>query len=155
MRCVLAVLIAVVQVAGSWLCCCGPDRLFVVRTTQAVPSHCEELAVASAAPATCPHCKQSKSESQPTPAKPSDPPRKHPPLPDQCPCGGLSIEAVPAVAAATEHESTGPVLPPPFPAEVYPSIGLTATTGVTPGGVSELPFLPAQSRLYAHHVLRC
>lgn len=154
MRTGLAVLIAVVQVAGSWLCCCGPDRLFAVRSA-AVPAHCDEPAVASAAPASCPHCKQSGAASKPAPAKPGQP-RKHPPLPDQCPCGGMKIEAVPvAVAVTAEQVLSGPALPAPFPADVAAPLTLTASMGVTLEGVSELPFLPTEDRLFVHHALLC
>lgn len=148
MRVALALLIAVVQVAGSWLCCCGPDRWLADRSAPAVSSHCDELAVASAEPATCPHCQQAEKETNPAKA-----PRKHSPLPDQCPCGGMKIESVPPPVATTAH-GTADVFPAPFPADPSPSLTL-AVSGVVPGGVSELPFLPAESRLFVHHVLRC
>jgi len=150
-RVVLAVLIAVVQVAGSWLCCCGPDRWFVERSASPAPAHCDGLAVATAEPAACPHCKPSGAESKPASGKA---PRKHAPLPDQCPCGGMKIESVPPAVATTDHGTTAQVFPAPFPIDGFPPHSVVVV-GLTPGGISELPFLPAEGRLYAHHVLRC
>lgn len=151
MRVALAILIAVVQVAGSWLCCCGPDRWLADRAVSAVPSHCDEPAVASAEPATCPHCKQAVTGSKPAPTKA---PRRHSPLPDQCPCGGMKIESVPPAVTTPEQGATTHVLPAPFAVDLYRTHSVS-TSGLVPGGLSELPFLPADGRLFAHHVLRC
>jgi hypothetical protein len=150
-RVALAILIAVVQVAGSWLCCCGPDRWLAGRSTQGPPSHCGEPAVATADPVTCPHCKQAGVESKPAPTKA---PRKHSPLPDQCPCGGMKIESVPPAVTAPEPAASAHALFAPFTADVC-TPDTVAASGLVPGGVSGLPFLPAESRLFVHHVLRC
>jgi hypothetical protein len=144
-RVALALLIAVVQVAGSWLCCCGPALWLANPTSPVAASHCGEPAVASADPAPCPHCKHSGTESKPSPS-----PRKHSPMPDQCPCGGMKIESVPPAVTTAEPGATHP-LPAPFPLDLSPLHLAIAATGL----VSELPFLPAEGRLYAHHVLRC
>jgi hypothetical protein len=67
----------------------------------------------------------------------------------------MKIESVPPAVTTTDQGVTTHVQPTPFPANLYPPHVTLAASGLVPGGVSELPFLPAESRLFAHHVLRC
>lgn len=129
MRVLLAMLVGLAQVAGPWLCCCGPARA-------ATPA-----AVTPAPAETCPHCKCKATE---LPAKQS------PTLPDPCPCGGKATE--PAPPAKTEPAVAFDLDPPAF---VGPVARPAAVVLLPPVGVSELPFLPPGARLYVHHVLRC
>ena len=144
MRCPLAVLIAVVQVAGSWLCCCGPDRL-VGRPAA------EFAAVPVSEPASaCPHCKAA-----------ADAPRPERPQPDQtksphrCPCGGKAIEAVRPAADTAELARADLLLSAPVLTALDVALPLPAAEVTSAAGLCDLPFLPGEARLFAHHVLRC
>jgi hypothetical protein len=138
----LASLVAVAQAAGPWLsCCCVPARL--------------ATALAST-PSDCTHCRPAA----PTTAgccRPQAEPLGHPgpqPAPERCPFSGQVVDAVPpATAERTDRPLNVPAsflaaLPAP---SCVPAPALAAPAG----GVTDLPFLTAEAKLYAHHVLRC
>lgn len=152
MRLILAMLVALVQVAGPWLCCCGPARLFAAAPAPVVATTAQ--AGPEPEPA-CPHCKAAKQQASPAPAKHAPCPDNR--TPDRCPCGGVAYQQAPAVVSDTGSDlrfepsttvatflTVAELLPPCLPADV----------GVT-GGLSDLPFLTAEHRLFSHHALRC
>ena len=137
MRLVLVFLLTLAQVAGPWLCCCGPSRLAAAPRVPAAPpepEHCPH----------CPHC-------PPKPAVP-DAPAETPAVPERCPCCLVVVVAVPADK------------PDPTPADITvenPTIGWPVFVSAgreavrPPVGLRELPHLTTSDRLFAHHVLRC
>lgn len=143
MQVFLAILIAVTQVAGPWLCCCGPARIASTFTAevpkQSIPSKKPPVA-------RCPHCVAEI----PAPSDPTHPPKPVPTEP--CPCGGVELVAVPPAVSAVSFDldqlvSVVPKFGAPFVIEIV--------IPVDPSGLRELPFLTTAERLYAHHVLRC
>ena len=137
MRVLLAILVGVVQVAGPLLCCCLPARLAAAPVERSAPAE-----------PVCPHYRPVKSAEPNAPAE-----RDRSPLPHHCPCGGKSLQAVTPklIEPSSDLELTGLVLPSLvlFPV-VQPS-----PRPVAVAGVSDLPFLSTQTRLFTHHALRC
>ena len=143
MQLVLAILIAVTQVASPWLCCCGPSRIASTfqSGTRKQPIPAKEPPVAH-----CPHC----AAENPTPSDPTSPPK---PIPtERCPCGGVEFVAVPPAASAVSFDLDQLVsVVFEFDAPFLIEIAIL----IEPSGLRELPFLTTAERLYAHHVLRC
>jgi hypothetical protein len=144
MRVGLAILIAVVQLAGPWLCCCGPARVvaaFARTKTETRPT--------PPAPPHCPLCAQSEPNPAPTP-------EKKPVQPDRCPCGGAEFVALPvSLAKADDGPAVGvPQWEPPSITPLY-SFRVRSVALSGDEGLRELPTLTTADRLYAHHVLRC
>ena len=144
MRVGLAILIAVVQLAGPWLCCCGPARVvaaFARTETETRPT--------PPAPPHCPLCAQSEPKPAPTP-------EKKPTEPQRCPCGGAEFVALPvALSKADDGPTAGvPLWEPPAFALLYP-FRVQSVVPLGDVGLRELPHLTTADRLYAHHVLRC
>jgi hypothetical protein len=144
MRVGLAILIAVVQLVGPWLCCCGPARVvaaFARSKTETDPT--------PPAKPHCPLCAQSEPKPAPTP-------EKKPPPTDRCPCGGAEFVALPVTLWKSDDVPTagGPVWE---PASFTPLYSFRVESVVLSGdeGLRELPHLTTADRLYAHHVLRC
>ena len=94
----------------------------------------------------CPYCSKSEPLAAPTDSTPA-------PAPDECPCGGVELVAIPAerpsdvvvpLALAVERTEfaafTAPVI-----SQVVASVP----------GLRELPNLTVEDILYKHHVLRC
>lgn len=132
MRIVLAIVMAVTQLAGPWLCCCGPEREWA-----GVPAH---------EPVGCPHCKPE------CPLQPTDHERTPPCGPDRCPFGGMTAVFVPAdkpemLALADLLVSLVVALP--------QQVDVGSVTLLSAVGLREVPHLTATDRLFAHHVLRC
>lgn len=133
MRIALAIVMTITQLAGPWLCCCGP-----VRAWAAVPTHQE---------GGCPHCKRECPSPQP-----AEPERTPPCGPDRCPYGGMQAVFVPA--DKPEMPVLADLLVPlvvPFPQQVEAA---SVTVQAVPG-LRQLPHLTAADRLFVHHVLRC
>ena len=154
MQVVLAILVALVQVAGPWLCCCGPARLFGSAQVS-IPA-----AVAQAEPEpepACPHCKAAKQTAKSIPAPAKQHPCPDDRTPDRCPCGGVAYQQPPAVVseAGLDFRFEPSVLVATFlPAAELLLPGQPAGMGHS-GGVSDLPFLTTEHRLFVHHALRC
>ena len=138
MRLTLAIVMTVAQLAGPWLCCCGPMR----------------AATAVAGPVTkvppvddcCPHCKK---ESPP----PADDTPKKPRVPCPCaPCCSVLATAVPADKPSVPTFDSLLVV-----VSVEPPRPMRSVVVAPPAvfGLRELPLLTTADRLYAHHVLRC
>jgi len=140
MRISLVMLIAVVQVAGPWLCCCGPARLSGAMATAA-----RKTTVAATSVSTdCPHCRKSV-----VPAEPKSPTHE----PESRPCGGVELLAMVAERATeTALVFTFTVEPYGFAVLVAPVVSLSVAS--VPG-LRELPNLTTHDLLYKHHVLRC
>jgi hypothetical protein len=144
MRLVLAIVLTVAQLAGPWLCCCGPARVAKAVAgpeTKAPP-------VNDPAHGGCPHCKKEA----PTPPPPSDAPAKGPHAPDRCPCGGVLASVVPADKPAVVTADALLVVVSVEPPQAVP---LVSVSPPAVAGLRELPHLTTAERLYAHHVLRC
>lgn len=146
MRLTLAIVMTVAQLAGPWLCCCGPTR---AETPVAGP-------VAKAPPVGdpshggCPHCKKDSPACPPT----DDAPKK-PHAPDRCPCcpcGGVVATATPADNPSVPTFDTLLVV-----VSVEPPQPMRSAVAAPPAvfGLREGPLLTTADRLYAHHVLRC
>ena len=144
MRIALVILIAVAQLAGPWLCSCGAARAstVIVRMSEGPP-----VAPASGC-RLCPLCQKNALPVAPVPAD-----SKPAPVPDQCPCGGAELVALPAKAPVDAAVlSTFAVEPFGFAAFSAPVISLAVAS--VPG-LRELPNLTVHDRLFKHHVMRC
>jgi hypothetical protein len=142
MRLVLAIVLTVAQLAGPWLCCCGPTRL----AKAVAGSETKAPPVSDPAHGGCPHCKKE------APTPPSDVPPKGPHAPDRCPCGGVLASVVPAdkpTVATTDSLLVVVSVEPPQ------AVLLVSVSPLTVAGLRELPHLTTAERLYAHHVLLC
>ncbi|MFO0850030.1 MAG: hypothetical protein U0871_15970 [Gemmataceae bacterium] len=140
MRLLLAILVGVVQAAGPLLCCCLPARL-----AAATPAPVEPTLPAEPV---CSHCRTAK----PEPAAPAKD-HKKPPVPHRCPCGGQSVQAATPklIQPPSDLEPVGLT---PAVSSLVSNAGLPRAS-VAPSGVSDLPFLTTDARLYTHHALRC
>lgn len=149
MQVVLAIVVALVQMAGPWLCCCGPSRLFA--PTLPIRAGSEPASI-------CSHCSPTGPDvttSAHVPGQRSSYPRD--PVPSDCPCADHAYQQAPAVVSESdlglrpygetqvvEFVTTAELLPPCLPAD----IGVIAS-------LSDLPFLSTAHRLFVHHALRC
>ena len=144
MRIALVILIAVAQLAGHWLCSCG-----AVRAATAIVRMSEGPPVAPASG--CSRCPLCQKNALPVMAVPAD--SKPVPVPDQCPCGGVELVALPAkVTVDAADLTTFAVEPFGFAAFSAPVVSLAVAS--VPG-LRELPNLTVHDRLFKHHVLRC
>lgn len=140
MRLALVILIAVVQVAGPWLCCCGAAR--VMATSSVVARQNSPAAPDAVGCSKCPHCPKSQTPVEPLPHEP-----------EPCPCGGIELLAVPTERSAEIAEVlTVTVEPFGFAVLTAPVVSRSVTS--VPG-LRELPNLTTHDLLYKHHVLRC
>ena len=146
MRIALVILIAVVQVAGPWLCCCGPARLVAGITGKSQAKPVVAAPVKKTTSYDCPHCKKSQ-----LPATPGSGDSTPVPVPDQCPCGGVELVAVPSEPPV---EVATPVAVEPFAFAAFSAPVISLAVASVPG-LRELPNLTVHDRLFKHHVLRC
>jgi hypothetical protein len=146
----LSIYLALVTLAGPWLCCCTAARATtsLLRSTPASPAKPE---------AECPSCCRHHVTVPHQPAKES--PRHDRPARQPCPCGQDSnrtavaldtesarhLQPVPAVANPTD-------VPCLLVTEVVPA---EAAPGLIDGAQSALPFLSTAELLRAFHLLRC
>jgi hypothetical protein len=147
--------VAVVQVAGPWLCCCGPAHAFAAA---AAPVNAEAAPV-SEPPSGCPVCAKLAAEKGQreavAPAVPHHPSPTPPVVPERCPCGGATIEAAPPATLETAADSLlAFVAGLGFVPALVPVPAAVASELPT-AGVSDLPFLPPGTRTRVHHVLHC
>jgi hypothetical protein len=145
MHTALAILITLAQVAGPWLCCCGPER---VSAAFAVQVDAKSAPPAQKPTSDCPHCK--KPESPPAPV-PTDSKPLH--TPDPCPCGGVELVAVPVERVGEAADLVASAVEPCSFAAFTSTVISHAVASVP--GLRELPIMTVRDRLYAHHVLRC
>ena len=146
MRLALAILIAVTQTAGPWLCCCGAERLTAALATR--PSEAKPApAKAPACHHTCPHCATPQDE------PPAPPPDHKPPIPERCPCGCVELVAV-LTTKTDGADPTAAGLIPVTPA-VPEAVAVGSHSPAEWAGRRAVPHLTTDDRLYAHHVLRC
>lgn len=147
MHTALAILITLAQVAGPWLCCCGPVR---VSATLAGTAEAKPVAPAKQPSSDCPHCKKQESPAAPVPTD-----SKPHPTPDACPCGGVELVAVPVerLVEAAELVAVGDSVAPGGVAAFDSPVISHAVASVP--GLRELPNMTVRDRLFAHHVLRC
>lgn len=143
MRLVLALIAAIANAAGPWLCCCAVGTMLAgpPPATAAAPIPVESID-------DCSHCclqkalstDESKPASNPSPSKP-------------CPCQER-METIPAIAPA----SSDPVMALDFAAEYWQNSAFS-TTSLEPIAVavqaSERTFPPPELRQRYHHVLNC
>jgi hypothetical protein len=143
MRLALATLIAVTQLVGPWLCCCGPGRIAAAFDSTAP--------AANKSVPTCPHCAGAGAEA----AEPGwDAPKPAHPLPDRCPCGGVELVAVPADKGERHAPSVAALLV-PVSAEPNAPLPVESFTPADLPGLRGTPHLTTSDRLYVHHALRC
>lgn len=158
MRTLFAILMTVAQVAGPWLCCCGPALAFA-----STPSASRSIESPAPADETCPLCAKAKSRpagvAVETPApKPSPAHPTAPSPPGRCPC--CATKFVDAVATGPTRDADPAVAElaffPPALALLCPTADVPAPPAVADlPGVCDLPFLTTEARLNAHHALRC
>lgn len=150
MKFVLAILVVVVQVAGPWLCCCGMPQLFARDA-----SCCAAPVAPPKAEPDCPMCKHLQKKEGTAKSDPAHPSHDGG-FPEPCPMGGKSFEALPLTVADSGHPSQNDFLADASAtltvAEWTPSASVAIDRGEN---LSELPFLPTEARLFAHHALRC
>ncbi len=155
MRTALAIFVAVVQVAGPWLCCCGPVHAFAAAS---VPAQVQSEFAPTPEPSGCPVCAKLAADKGQreavAPAVPTHPTPHAPTVPEPCPCGGVVLDTAPPAALETGADS--------LLAFVADLGGLPLARAVAPvavarpaGGLSDLPFLPPGTRTRVHHVLHC
>ena len=145
MRVLLAIAVTVAQVAGPWLCCCGPARMFLTAAPIVSVASTVQPRVHAGG---CPHCVETGETPGPTEAPVS-------PVPEPCPCGGLAIDAVPPAPIDRETTLTPDVSPTPSPFALAPWVACPSVTVSDRPGLSQLPFTPTAVRLFTHHALRC
>lgn len=148
MRTLVAILVTVAQVAGPWLCCCGPARAFASAPTATKPVE---------VPADhCPLCAKAKPTGDAAePAAPSNP---GPTLPGRCPCCATKLADALAFEPSRSFDATPAALGffPPTLAALCPTADVPAPPAIDAlPGTSDLPFLTADTRLFTHHALRC
>jgi len=144
-RGLLAILLIGIQVAGPWLCCCGP-----LSPSRWVKPKTESAHQEKSGP-TCPHCRTSE------PKAPSDAKDEIPkPHPEKCPYKGACWEALPA-SASDSVDSKAFAAFVQFNAHTANNLEplLAIPLAAKPHGTATLPFLTTEARLYAHHALRC
>lgn len=131
MRLAVVLLVALLNTADPWLCCC------VLAAMTAAPAQAAETT-----PVACPHC--------PPPAQP-DTPKPAQPVPP-CPCLARMAATVPALPpeAVADPFATAP----DWAVWVEP-VSVPTAVRAAPEAVSGLPFLTAETRLRVHHVLLC
>ncbi len=141
MRFALAVIAALANAAGPWLCCCGVAAVLgsAKPATAAVPT-------ATTCTVTCPHCQEEAEDAAKT-SSPTAPPK---PCPWQERLAFAPLTVPPASdtgdaidAINTDFQILGETVP------------LVSTPVVVGPRVNEMPFLTAETRLRVHHVLRC
>ena len=137
MRVFLAILMTVAQIAGPWLCCCGPVRAAASQASAKAPPPVTDD--------TCPHCKE---HTPPPPVQPKDPPK----APDRCPCGGVLVMSAPADKPELPKLDSLLVVVTVEPPQTIPLVSASPRAVC---GLREVPHLTAEDRLFAHHVLRC
>jgi hypothetical protein len=143
MRVGLAILIAMIQLVGPWLCCCGPSRLVVAFAPVNPPEPVKS---------SCPHCEKECPKTAPKPKEQSVPKK---PLPtDHCPCGGVVLIALPT-EKTDRTDLLLAVLLLPTSNEIRQPVMVESVTPVSYPGRRIVPLLTAADRLYEHHVLRC
>ena len=147
MRIALVILIAVAQLAGHWLCSCGAARAStaIVRMSEGSP-----VAPASGC-SHCPLCKKVPKSAAPAAPVPAD--SKSVPVPDQCPCSGVELVALPAKAPVDAADLSA-VAAEPFGFTAFSAPVVSLAVASVPG-LRELPNLTVHDRLFKHHVLRC
>lgn len=151
MRLILAIVVAVTQVAGPWLCCCGPTRAVAVAVKPRKNSSDESPKPLSG----CPLCAKLCGGTVVSPAVPVLPIQHPSNLPDPCPCGGVTLD-VAAPAVLDPSDSLGEFaasLAFSDPALPEPVVRLVAEP--RPPHLSDVPFLPPGERTRVHHVLHC
>ena len=141
---VLAIVLTFAQLAGPWLCCCGPMRV----TTAVAGLVTKAPPVDNGSHVVCPHCKKEVPACPPA----DDTPKPDPFAPDRCPCGGVMSAAAPADKPSVPTADALLVV-----VSVEPPRAMIPVPGSSPAvvGLRELPHLTTSDRLYAHHVLRC
>lgn len=134
MRFTLAIMAALANAAGPWLCCCA----LAAATVPPTPAK-------KSAPK-CSHCVEAetpvpKSPAVPAPAKP-------------CPCKERHAATPTAVQPATETSVAADAIAHDFsaPAGVAEVVSLAIPSRLARPG---WPFLTTEARLHVHHVLRC
>lgn len=143
MRVLQLIVLAVAQLVGPWLCCCGPLAV----------AHAPDRPATTAAPVEdhgdCPHCK--KDSAKPAQEQPARYP-KTPKSPDNCPC--CALMPVPLPADKSQLLTADALL---VAVTVVPPEQIQLESVCLQGlvGLRELPLLSAEERLFAHHVLRC
>lgn len=163
MRAFLAIVVAVIQVAGPSLCCCGPTQLLA----RAFPRIQQLAEVSEQFPATpksaeseCPICARRAAKSLESTAvaraKPTPPAPLAPAVPEPCPCGGYVLEIAPPAnldrdaSQLVEFATTLAIEPLSVPEPTA-----IPREAPQPAGLSELRFLPPGERTRVHHVLHC
>lgn len=151
MRLLLAIAVTVAQVAGPWLCCCGPARLLA-----AAPAESHAPVSPASAASGCPFCRHTEPDLTPTARDASPPASPKPGLPAPCPCGGVSLEAIPPAVADRDAiaDATAPFALPALWV-LAPDVPIPQVQSANLPGTSDLPFLTTATRLWVHHALRC
>lgn len=136
MRFALAIIAALANAAGPWLCCC------VMAVMVSKPAKADT----PKSVAKCSHCKDEPTGDTKAPAKPA--PAK------QCPCQEHLIADPSTVQPITESAQAADSISHDFnmfvgAAEILPP-PTAGPSQLVPG-----PFMTAETRLHVHHVLRC
>lgn len=135
MRFALAILAALANAAGPWLCCC----LMAVMVSKPAKADAPKTT------AKCSHCKDepadTKAPAKPTPAKP-------------CPCQEHLTFEPSAVQPATETVLTADTIS--HDSNLFVEVvAVLPTPSPAPSQLADGPFLTSDTRLHVHHVLRC
>lgn len=136
MRLCLAILVALTNAAGPWLCCCAFAATVVrpIQATQFANVPVSKIAV-------CPHCRTTNDDKNQTPIqKPAEPIR-------HCMPGVTPV--IPAVSSAVDNLPT-------VPFTVWEATVITQTVNATVYvHVRLTPLLTSDERVRTHHVMTC
>ncbi|QEL17258.1 hypothetical protein [Limnoglobus roseus] len=145
MRFALAIIAALANAAGPWLCCCAMS----VMVGTPLPAKAGTIAPVKKSAPKCSHCEETpvpggelKSQpAKPAPAKP-------------CPCKERQVSNPTTVQPVTETATTADVISHDFNLVVGP-VEIVLNPEPAPSQVLGWPFMTTETRLHVHHVLRC
>lgn len=136
MQLCLAILVAITNAAGPWLCCCA-FAATIVRPMQANP----DVTAPVSKPSACPHCRTTDDDKKQSPIqKPADSQRNcMPGVTPAIPAVTSEVDSIPILSFAF-WEATS--IPQTAKAAVYVHVRLT-------------PLLTSDERVRTHHVMTC
>ena len=144
-------IVVAVQVAGPWLCCCGPLR--DLTAARGIATVGDKLRVAP----TCPHCKTKESrpasDSQSTPNERDK--HRSDTMPGQCPFAGVCWDSRLVTPLEFSDHDISCYLSTTVAATAFEPLVLIQNDAIDSYRTPDLPFLTTEARLYAHHALRC
>lgn len=135
MKVLVAIVVAVVQLVGSQLCCCG-----LAQWTNWAPSESRPIAVE------CPLCKALSEDTSPAESIPEAP---------KCPSCSFEFVSIPAEIKLPVGSEPIVLVPWSFELAQFKFARVDSPCMAAIPGLRIGPWLTPRDRLYTHHVLRC